>query len=141
MNTNKAADREAWMKDLNERIDAAILRISNGEGCMRIPAEPTDPDLVLADCKSALAHLSTAALPAVQQPITVPRPIDGWCVSFQGKVIAAFIAEEDARNYFANGYGDAMGPISPPGESAGSAPAAPERAMVELTAVEGDQHG
>jgi hypothetical protein len=36
------------------RIDAAIQRIVNGQGCMRIPADPEDPDLVLADCKRLL---------------------------------------------------------------------------------------
>jgi hypothetical protein len=39
------------------RIDAAIQRIVNGQGCMRIPAELTDPDLVLADCKRLLSHV------------------------------------------------------------------------------------
>lgn len=40
------------------RIDAAIQRIVNGQGCMRIPADLEDPDLVLADCKRLLKHVS-----------------------------------------------------------------------------------
>ncbi|PPU60822.1 hypothetical protein XcodCFBP4690_17225 [Xanthomonas codiaei] len=42
----------AAAKDLaamRPRIEAAIRRITSGHGCMRIPAEETDPDLVLAD--------------------------------------------------------------------------------------------
>jgi hypothetical protein len=39
---------------LLERIDKAIKRITNGEGMMRVPPDPTDPDLVLADCRTAL---------------------------------------------------------------------------------------
>lgn len=49
------------MKDsdlsLHERIEAAITRITNGQGQMRMPAEATDPDLVLADCESAISEL------------------------------------------------------------------------------------
>lgn len=48
---------------LVERIDAAIQRIVNGQGCMRIPAEPTDPDLVLADCKKFMLAAAPAAAP------------------------------------------------------------------------------
>ncbi|MCC4618321.1 hypothetical protein LL972_20395 [Xanthomonas campestris pv. asclepiadis] len=42
----------AAAKDLaamRPRIEAAINRIVSGHGCMRVPAEETDPDLVLAD--------------------------------------------------------------------------------------------
>lgn len=39
---------------LRERIDAAIKRITSGSAPMRVPAENTDPDLVLADAKTAL---------------------------------------------------------------------------------------
>lgn len=39
---------------LRERIDAAIKRITSGSAPMRIPADQTDPDLVLADAKIAL---------------------------------------------------------------------------------------
>ena len=37
---------------LHERIDAAIKRITSGHGAMRIPAEDTDPDLVLMECRA-----------------------------------------------------------------------------------------
>lgn len=47
------------MADLRERIDAAIKRITDGHGSMRVPADPNDPDLVLADCKAMLEHLKT----------------------------------------------------------------------------------
>lgn len=39
---------------LRERIDAAIKRITSGSAPMRVPADQTDPDLVLADAKTAL---------------------------------------------------------------------------------------
>jgi hypothetical protein len=42
---------------LNERIDAAIKRITSGHGAMRIPAEDTDPDLVLMECRDEIAAL------------------------------------------------------------------------------------
>jgi hypothetical protein len=43
-------------RTLTDRIDAAIKRITSGAGAMRIPADPTDPDLVLAECKAALSE-------------------------------------------------------------------------------------
>ena len=46
---------------LKERIEAAIARITSGAGAMRIPAEPTDPDLVLRDCAAEIERLSTQA--------------------------------------------------------------------------------
>lgn len=49
------------MKDetmpLNERIEAAIKRITTGHAAMRVPAEATDPDLVLSDCAARIADL------------------------------------------------------------------------------------
>lgn len=44
--------------NLRERIEAAIKRITDGLGPMRIPADQTDPDLVLRDCQRALDELS-----------------------------------------------------------------------------------
>lgn len=42
---------------LHERIDAAIERIATGQAAMRIPAEQTDPDIVLAECKQLINAL------------------------------------------------------------------------------------
>ena len=55
---------------LDERIDAAIARIASGHSPMRIPADPTDPDLVLAECQTRLAEVERerdAALAAVAE--------------------------------------------------------------------------
>lgn len=43
--------------DLIERVEAAIKRITSGAGAMRIPADMTDPDLVLVDCKQEILTL------------------------------------------------------------------------------------
>lgn len=65
------------MKDdhltLPERIAAAISRITNGNGNMRIPAEATDPDLVLAECAAALEYYS--AIAERREPKFVPHVI------------------------------------------------------------------
>ena len=42
---------------LDERIEAAIDRITDGRAPMRIPADPTDADLVLAACREELTSL------------------------------------------------------------------------------------
>jgi hypothetical protein len=44
-------------RTLLDRIDAAIERVVSGRAPMRIPAEETDPDLVLAACKVELERL------------------------------------------------------------------------------------
>lgn len=46
--------------EIEDRIKAAILRITSGQGSMRILAEETDPDLVLADCLTEITRLRTA---------------------------------------------------------------------------------
>lgn len=43
--------------DIEDRIKAAIERITSGQGSMRVPAEETDPDLVLADCLTEIKRL------------------------------------------------------------------------------------
>lgn len=48
------------MADILERIDAAIERITSGHAPMRVPAEETDPDLVLSDCREQISELRTA---------------------------------------------------------------------------------
>ena len=42
--------------NLQNRIDAAIKRITSRGALMRIPVDDTDPDVVLADCKVALSE-------------------------------------------------------------------------------------
>ena len=46
------------MLTLQERMDAALLRIKNGHAPMRIPADPTDPDWVLEDCAKKIERLT-----------------------------------------------------------------------------------
>ena len=43
---------------LLDRVDAALRRVTNGEGQMRVPVEATDPDVVLFDCKHEIERLS-----------------------------------------------------------------------------------
>lgn len=45
------------MKELLQRIDSAIERITTGQGAMRVPPDPTDPDMVLSDCRRELERL------------------------------------------------------------------------------------
>lgn len=42
---------------LADRIAVAIRRITSGHGAMRIPAEDTDPDLVLSECQARIEEL------------------------------------------------------------------------------------
>lgn len=42
---------------LIQRIEVAISRITSGQAPMRIPADPTDPDIVLMDCRAELMRL------------------------------------------------------------------------------------
>lgn len=51
-----AMEEEAVI-DIEHRIAAAIERITSGHAPMRVPADETDPDLVLADCLSEIRHL------------------------------------------------------------------------------------
>lgn len=51
--------RDADMS-LIDRIEAAIKRITSGEGAMRVPAEATDPDVVLRDCQQEIERLREA---------------------------------------------------------------------------------
>lgn len=46
---------------LQERITEAQRRIMSGLAPMRIPADPCDPDVVLADCSARLAALEHLA--------------------------------------------------------------------------------
>lgn len=47
-------------KDLRERTESAIRRISSGQAPMRVPVDPTDPDVVLAEWLRVSAELPPA---------------------------------------------------------------------------------
>lgn len=51
--------------DIEERIEAAIERITCGFAPMRVPADGTDPDLVLADCLTEIRRLRAVAGPQI----------------------------------------------------------------------------
>lgn len=53
--------------DIEERIEAAIERITCGFAPMRVPADGTDPDLVLADCLTEIRRLRAAAGPQIPE--------------------------------------------------------------------------
>ena len=74
---------------LDERIDAAIARIASGHSPMRIPADPTDPDLVLAECQTRLAEVERerdAALAAVAELRARLEPVVDWAAREQEAV-------------------------------------------------------
>ncbi|WP_414608253.1 hypothetical protein [Stenotrophomonas pavanii] len=58
------------MIDIEQRITAAIERITSGNAPMRVPADETDPDLVLADCLAEIRRLRAAL--AARQPVGEP---------------------------------------------------------------------
>lgn len=45
--------------DINEKIEEALRRFREGMAPRRIPADPCDADLVLADCQAEIARLRT----------------------------------------------------------------------------------
>lgn len=49
VSTVEQGDEKPWPAGLLERVKAAEQRIRDGHGSMRVPADPTDPDLVLAE--------------------------------------------------------------------------------------------
>lgn len=49
VSTVEQGEAQPWPAGLLERVKAAEQRIRDGHGSMRIPADPTDPDLVLAE--------------------------------------------------------------------------------------------
>lgn len=56
MNTLSSKLRDGDLP-LEERIRIALRRATNGEATMRVPAEATDPDIVLSDCLDALVEI------------------------------------------------------------------------------------
>jgi hypothetical protein len=63
------------------RIEAAMQRIQDGHGLRRIPADPTDVDLVLAECRAVFTGkwppfwIKDAATPAQAQPCGHPNSL------------------------------------------------------------------
>jgi hypothetical protein len=58
---------------LAERIESAIQRIKDGHACMRVPADATDPDLVLAE---VLAWIKGQKAPFWVKPATARAGVD-----------------------------------------------------------------
>lgn len=59
-------------KDLRERTEAAILRITTGQAPMRVPVDPSDPDVVLAEWLRVATPMPTAdADPEVLATVTL----------------------------------------------------------------------
>jgi hypothetical protein len=69
---------EEQVRALIARIDKAIYRVTHGMGLMRVPADPTDPDLVLADCKAALLAQAQPAVWVPQHECT-PENLCTYC--------------------------------------------------------------
>lgn len=62
---------------LRERIQAAIKRITSGQGLMRVPVGETDPDIVLAECLNSLSELERYR---EAQPVAWVCVADTWKV-------------------------------------------------------------
>lgn len=56
------------MSDIEERIKLAIIRITSGKCHMRVPAEDTDPDLVLDECLREICRLKNPWQPIETAP-------------------------------------------------------------------------
>jgi len=68
---------EQSRRALIDRINKALYRVTHGEGLMRVPADPTDVDLVLADCRHWLegeAGAGSVAAPAPERPDAALKP-------------------------------------------------------------------
>lgn len=63
--------------DIEERIEAAIERITCGFAPMRVPADGTDPDLVLADCLTEIRRLRAVASAHGTRLVNKPCPQRG----------------------------------------------------------------
>lgn len=101
---------------LAERIDAAIDRVKSGQAPMRVPVDPTDLDIVLADCELAIAardaEIATlrAELEAIPERRLMAAVLEEVLVDLAGRgrvaglsgdraVRAAQRAAEDARGW------------------------------------------
>ena len=58
------------LTELKDRIDAAIKRIQDGHGAMRVPADLTDPDIVLAECRELISEVERLKV-AAWRPLDV----------------------------------------------------------------------
>lgn len=73
---------------LLRRIDAAIERVTSGRAHMRVPADPTDPDLVLADAGNWIQQAALAQHPAAaDHPDDVA--VDRFAAAMKEKLAAA----------------------------------------------------
>lgn len=86
---------------LRERIDAAIKRIKSGSAPMRIPADQTDPDLVLADAKIAL-DAQAAEIARLREALTAIEQWEVPLVESRGEVVSMSVAygSNGVRDYF-----------------------------------------
>jgi len=98
------------------RIDAALRRVISGDGLMRIPAEATDPDIVLAECKREIERLRSendslrAAILNALPGVRYMDPPDGGGPSIAEQLLRM---AEDAERYLwlrENTYGTAPEP-------------------------------
>lgn len=66
---------------LGQRIAVAMRRVIHGASNLRVPAEATDPDIVLSDCEKALDYYRAALdrRPPEWVPclVLLPRPVRG----------------------------------------------------------------
>jgi hypothetical protein len=70
--------------NVNERIDEALRRITLGMGPMRLPADPCDADIVLADAKSEITRLAARV-----------KELEGIMREHDRKLLAVWGTEED----------------------------------------------
>lgn len=68
---------------LLDRIERAIQRIRFGGGQMRVPAEATDPDVVLLDCMGEIVELRAALQSAVDEVVGMGVSFSDERVSYE----------------------------------------------------------
>lgn len=71
--------------DIEERIEAAIERITCGFAPMRVPADFTDPDLVLVDCLTEIRRLRGVAGPQIPEGYVL-APV-AWTSEMRGAFV------------------------------------------------------
>lgn len=90
--------KEIDAKALRSRIDVALQRIKDGLAPMRIPADPGDPDLVLADCRALCDEAEKFDSDARQQLRERSRDLDAMeLVAAEVKAARRALAESQAR--------------------------------------------